>query len=73
MVKCVLKVVGQETKEACRTYQLYKGMYTGIGGSIHLIHLLWEQHTHKDDWGLLLIETHNAFNEYNCKEILWTL
>ena len=39
--KCVLAVMGADSKEACVTYQLCRGLEDGIEGGIHAVHLLW--------------------------------
>ena len=35
--------------------------------------LLWEQHSQEEDWGFLLIDAQNEFNEDNCMAILWAV
>ena len=70
MVKYLLRVVGPEYKAACGTTQLAGGMETGIEGAIHAMRVLWEEHKHEEDWGFLLIDAHNVFNEENRTAIL---
>ena len=65
LAKCVLAVPGAEEKEACRKEQLCVGMEAGIEGGIHAVRLLWHQHAQEEDWGFLLIDACNAFNEEN--------
>ena len=57
--------MGAEAKEACSTEKLYKGLEDGIGGGIHTVRLLWQYHAQEEDWGLLLIDARNDFNEEN--------
>ena len=45
MVKCLLRVTGQEAKAACGKEQLAGGVEAGIEGAIHSMRLLWEQHS----------------------------
>ena len=45
MAKCVLKVMGQESKADCGTYHLSGGVEAGIEGGIHAMRLLWAQHS----------------------------
>ena len=71
MVKCLLRVSGQESKAACGTEQLAGGVEAGIEGVIHAARLQWEQHSQKEDWGFLLIDAWNAFNEENRTAMLW--
>ena len=33
--------------------------------------LLWAQHSQDEDWGFLIIDARNAFNEENRTEMLW--
>ena len=71
MAKCLLWVMGQEAKSACRTEQLSGGVEAGIEGGIHSMQLLWHKHKQEEDWGFLLIDARNVFNEENRKEMLW--
>ena len=71
MAKCLLRVSGQEYKAACGTEQLAGGLEAGIEGAIHAVRLQWAQHSHKEDWGFLLIDAWNAFNEENQTSMLW--
>ena len=64
---------GQESKAACRTEQLAGGVESGIEGAIHAASLQWAQHSHKEDWGFFLIDTHNLFNEENLKSMMWAV
>ena len=48
-------------------------MEAGIKGAIHAARLQWAQHSHEEDWGFLLIDTQNAFNEENRTAMLWAV
>ena len=61
--RCVLVLTGEEAKEACRTEQLCGGLEAGIEGGIHVVHLMWQQRVQEENWGFLIIDAHNAFNE----------
>ena len=71
--KCVLLVCGDEAKEACRVDQLCAGLKAGIEGSIHAAKLIWQENTHEEEWGFLLANDRNAFNEGNRMLTLWTI
>ena len=71
MTKCLLKVAGPEAKDVCGTTQLAGGLEAGIEGAIHAMHVLWEEHKKEEDWGFLLIDARNAFNEENRTAMLW--
>ena len=48
-------------------------MEAGIEGAIHAIYVLWEEHHTEEDWGFLLIDARNAFNEENWTAMLWAV
>jgi hypothetical protein len=55
-------------------YWAFRGsdVEAGIEGGIHAMQNLWELHWHAEDWGFLLIDAKNAFNEQNRTAMLWT-
>ena len=71
--KCVIKVAGGQAKDACGTSQLCAGLEAGIEGAVHAVNALWDVHQHDDDWGFLLVDARNAFNEGNRIAFLWTV
>ena len=73
LAKCLLRVSGQEAKAACGTEQLAGGVEVGIEGAIHAARLQWAQHSQEEDWGFLLIDARNAFNEENQTAMLWSV
>ena len=73
MAKCLLKVAGPEAKSACGTNQLAGVLEAKIEGAIHEICVLFEKHRKEEDWGFLLIDARNAFNEENRTAILWAV
>jgi hypothetical protein len=73
LAKCLLFVAGSEAKEACGTDQLCDGPEAGIEGGIHAMQNLWELHQGDEDWGFLLIDAKNAFNEQNETVMLWAV
>ena len=42
-----------------------------IEGGINAMRLLWVQHYQAEDWGFLLIDAQNTFNEENRMAMLW--
>ena len=73
MLKCLLRVAGPESKAACGATQLAGELEAGIEGSIHVMRVLWEEHKMEEDWGFLLIDARNAFNEGNRTAMLWAV
>eukprot|EP00978_Attheya_sp_CCMP212_P030440 scaffold111966_cov57-Attheya_sp.AAC.1 len=71
--KCLLLAAGKEAKDACGINQVCTGLEAGIEGSIHAINELWGAHEEEDEWGFLLVDATNAFNEGNHMMILWTV
>ena len=71
--KCLLLAAGEEAKDACGIDQVCAGLEAGIEGSIHAINKLWGEHEEEEEWGFLLVDARNAFNEGNRIMILWTV
>jgi hypothetical protein len=73
IAKCLLHVAGTSAKEACGIDQLCAGLESGIEGAIHAMKHQWDIHKAEEDWGFLLIDAKNAFNEMNRTVMLWTV
>ena len=73
MAKCVLEVSGHEAKTACGKTQLCAGLEAGIDGAVHAMRRLWDLNEDDDEWGFLLVDARNAFNELNRIASLWTV
>ena len=73
LAKCLLSVAGAEAKEACGMDQLCAGLEAGTEGGIHAMQNLWDLHQRDEDWGFLLIDAKNAFNELNRTAMLWAV
>ena len=71
--KCVLAVAGHEAKTECGKDQLCAGLEAGIDGGIHAMRRLWDENEGNDEWGFLLVDARNAFNEINRTAALWTV
>ena len=42
-----------------------------VEGAIHAMRILFEEHRKEEDWGFLLIDARNAFNEEKRTAMLW--
>jgi hypothetical protein len=73
IAKCIFKVAGKEAKETCGIDQLCAGLESGIEGGIHAMSHMWEQHKMEEDWGFLLIDASNVFNEQKQTGMLWAV
>ena len=60
-------------KAACGTEQLSGGVEAGIEGDIHAMQVLCQEHSQEENWGFLLIDAQNAFNEENRTAMLWAV
>ena len=62
------------TSVTIKSDQLAGGVEAGIEGAIHAARLQWAQHSdEEEDWGFLLIDARNAFNEENRTAMLWAV
>jgi hypothetical protein len=64
---------GRDAKELCGIDQLCAGLEANIKGGIHAIDELWKQRKEEEEWGFLLIDASNAFDEINRTSMLWTI
>jgi hypothetical protein len=71
--KIILLLTLDEPKAACAADQLCSGLEAGIEGAIHTSQIIWDQHSAEDNWGFLLNDARNAFNESNHTVMLWTV
>eukprot|EP00957_Ditylum_brightwellii_P154518 11759329-Ditylum_brightwellii.AAC.1 len=69
--KCISAVYGDYTAEACGIQQLCSVLKASIEGEIHTMPHLWKEHNEEESWGILLVDTKNAFNEINQQVMLW--
>jgi hypothetical protein len=53
--------------------QFCAGLEAGIEGGMHAAKLLWQEHSQEEEWGFLLVDARNAFNEGNRTLMLWTI
>ena len=71
--KCVLRVMVPETTSTCQDYQLCVGLKAGIDSNVHRVQAIWDTKSTREDWGFLLVDPKNAFNEINWIGMLWTV
>ena len=71
--KIALKFTGQEATMAFQDDQLCAGLKAGINGAIHGVQALWDEKSSTDEWGVLLVDAKNAFNNINRFRMLWTV
>ena len=69
--KIVIKVTVPEATIACRYDQLCAGLKAGIDGAVHGVQAIWDENSTTEDWGFLLVDKKNSFNEINRVKILW--
>lgn len=73
MAKVVLEVAGQEATAACGVKQLCGGLKSGIEGGIHAMCDQWAAVGEKSEWGAVLVDARNAFNEVFRAPMLWNV
>jgi hypothetical protein len=71
IAKAVLLVTAEEVTMCCKPYNLCGGLSGGIDGAIHASQSMWDQHHMEEDWGFLLVDAVNAFNELDWTDMLW--
>ena len=71
--KVVILISKEEVKDTCGVDQLCAGLKAGVDGGIHCMEQTWKQHQQKEEWGFLLIDARNAFNEGNRMLMLWNV
>jgi len=72
MAKCFLSITAPAATEACSIDQLCAGLQVGIEGAIHAANQFWKEHAGDSDFGFLMIDAKNAFNEQHRITMLWT-
>ena len=73
MAKCLLKFSVPEAKSACGTTQLAGGLEARIEGAMYAMRVLFGEHRKEENWGFLLIDARNAFNEENQTAMIWAV
>ena len=71
--KCILQACGEGVAHACDVEQLCSGLWGGIEGGVHATTSLWADHQEDVGYGVLLLDTWNAFNDINQTAMLWNV
>ena len=58
---------------ACQDDQMCAGLKSGINSMIHRVQALWDKNLSTDEWGFLLVDAKNVFNQINRVRMLWTV
>ena len=69
--KTILLLCGKDAKQACGINQLCAGLESGIEGAVHDINVEWKEP--EENYGFLLVDASNAFNEINRTIMLWVV
>jgi hypothetical protein len=67
--KVICLVTRDDAEEVCGSVQLCSGVRCGIEGAIHATADLF----HSNDYGILTMDAHNAFNSINRTSLLWNI
>ena len=70
--KVIASVTQVDVESVCGVDQLCSGLKAGIEGAIHSARELFEEKS-GDGFGLLLVDTNNAFNSVNRAVVLWNV
>ena len=73
IAKVVMAVAGPSATEAAGAANLAAGLPAGIEGAIHAAHQAWDAHSDDDNFGFLLIDARNAFNELDRNMMLYVV
>ena len=71
--KVVLKVIGPEAAIMCHNGHLCNRLKEGINGAVHGVQAIWVKNLTTEDWGFLLLDAKNRFNEINKIGMLCTV
>ena len=69
----MLKVTLSEATHTCKDDQIYALFGVGICRAVHRFQYIWDANSIEENWGFLIVDTKNAFNEINRIIMLWTV
>jgi len=73
LTKCLFAVAGKDAADECGIDNLSGGISTGIEAAVHSTYGVVDGNYETDDWGFILVNARNAFNELNRYTMLWTV
>ena len=73
MAKTVVSMAGHVATEVCGTDQLCVGLKSGIEGGIHAATQLWKEMADEPEFGALMLDAVNAFNELRRVLMIWVV
>jgi len=71
MAKTVVHMAGHVATMACGTDQLCSGLKSGIEGGIHAMTQVWKDLATEAEFGFLMLDASNAFNELRRVMMIW--
>ena len=71
--KIVFKVTGSEATMEYQYDQMRAVLKARIDGAIHGVQALWDENSATEDWGFLLVDANNLFNEIIQVGMLWAV
>ena len=57
---------------ACQNEQMCSVLKAEIDDVINWVQALWDKNASTEEWGFLLVDAKNTFNEINQVRMLWT-
>ena len=63
--KIVLKITGPKITMTCQDDHMCVRLKAVIEGAVHRVQAIWEEKLTTEDWGFLLVDAKNTFNEIN--------
>jgi len=71
--KCFLAVAGKDAADECGIDNFRGGMSAGIEAALHSANEVVDGNYETDDWGFILVDARNDFNDLNRYTMLWTV
>ena len=68
---CVLRFTENKFTNVCQNNSICVSLKAGFNGAMHGVHAIWDANLSTEDWGLLLVDVNNEFNEINQIRLLW--